>query len=387
MKHLIFIFTLFTLLSIPNLIIYSGYDAMKGMSNTLSVLTLGNLGFTSSNCFSVTKEIGSMTIFWNTGVFSNTIGSYGIMPSDSSNNTYWINGLGSSEYWQNRFNYSLFKTQYEEKWSNKNFWILTNIGDYFQGNKDEWNSNTSAFFINTECVQEEDQVNSKRYRAHYIVTICILMSLLFLVMLFYSNGHSQILAKEWDLKTLTAGDYTVCKRVNEEDYNNFTSNYSGNQSPAYAYMEHLKEQYEKEISKTSSIIEENDHIKIAWISFAFNNYEVIQLLEKRGSAISNRNIKSKEKIEKQLIDLSSKSFKEISRPIYMFITFETEEGYERAKKTKINGTYFKPAEEPTNIIWENYRITWPKKVIRGFITLSLLAVLLILTFLIFIILK
>ena len=80
---------------------------------------------------------------------------------------------------------------------------------------------------------------------------------------FYFNGYSQILAKEWDLKTLTAGDYTVCKRVNEEDYNNFTSNYSWNQSPAYAYMEHLKEQYEKEINKTSRIIEENDHINIA----------------------------------------------------------------------------------------------------------------------------
>ena len=279
MKHLIFIFTIFTLFSIPNLVIYSSYDAMKGMSNTFSVLTLGNFGFTSSNCFSVTKEIGNMTIFWNTGVFSNTIGSYGIMPSDSANKNYWINGLGSSEYWQNRFNIDMFHTQYA-KCVNNSFWLLTNIESYFMGVEDTCNSKTSAFFINVEWIQTEDQVNPKRYKAHYIVTICILMSLLFLVMLFYSNGHSQILAKEWDLKNLTAGDYTVWRRVNEEDYNHFTINYFGNQSPVYAYMEYLKEQYEKEISKTQMIIEDSESIKIANISFAFNNYKIISLLEK-----------------------------------------------------------------------------------------------------------
>ena len=110
-------------------------------------------------------------------------------------------------------------------------------------------------------------------------------------------------------------------------------------------------------------------------------------MRNRGSAISNRNIKTKEKIEKQLINLSKQSFEEITRPTYMFITFETEEGYERAKKTKIDGTFLQPAEEPTNIIWENYRFTWSKKFNRGLMAMLFLAVLLIIAFVIFIVLK
>ena len=132
MKHLILFFTIFSLLSIPNLIIYSGYDSMKGMSNTLFVLTLGNLVFTSSNWFYITKEIGNMIIFWNTGVFSNTIGSYGIMPSDSINKNYWINGFGSSKNCQERCNYCLFKTQYEENDQIKTFEFLQILETIFK---------------------------------------------------------------------------------------------------------------------------------------------------------------------------------------------------------------------------------------------------------------
>lgn len=47
--HLIIIFTIFSLLSIPIMLVYSGYDAMKGRPIAFASTTLGNLGFTSSN--------------------------------------------------------------------------------------------------------------------------------------------------------------------------------------------------------------------------------------------------------------------------------------------------------------------------------------------------
>ena len=73
MKHLIFIFAVLTLLLIPNIALYSHHNAMKGLSNFLSLVTLGNFGFSSASCFSVTKEIGTMTLFCNTGFFKNSI--------------------------------------------------------------------------------------------------------------------------------------------------------------------------------------------------------------------------------------------------------------------------------------------------------------------------
>jgi hypothetical protein len=48
-RYLIIVFGLFTLLSIPMIYMYSGYDAMRGTKKeSYTASTLGNMGFSSS---------------------------------------------------------------------------------------------------------------------------------------------------------------------------------------------------------------------------------------------------------------------------------------------------------------------------------------------------
>lgn len=79
-----------------------------------------------------------------------------------------------------------------------------------------------------------------------------------------------------------------------------------------------------------------------------------------------------------------------------FITFESEEGYNRAlavkeKDMKINWMNkrlsFDPAPEPTDIIWENREFTNHQRFIRLLISILVTMILLAISFTIIIVLK
>ena len=388
MIHLIIIFSIFSLMSIPIILIYSNYDAMKGSTVAFASTTLGNLGFSSSSWFSVTKKFGAMELSCNTGVLNSEVGSFGIMPSDSSDKNYWVNGKGDSIRWVNRLDINGFKQQFMHAWANQKNWTLTNLDSYFLGGIDGWNNDDSILFLNVKCIQQLDVINSKRLKIHYIVCICILISLFYLIMLYYSTKSSEISAKEWDLKTITAGDYTVWRRINQNEYDDFLKMHTMVGSPVYDYMVKLKEEYEIEISNQPMVNEEWDDIKIANISFGFNNHKIINLLEKRGTAITNKDFKKKQLYDDEIDQLVHTSRKELTYPKFIFVTFETQEGYERAKKWKVDKKYqFQIAGEPTNIIWENLHNTTFGQIIKTIIVVFILVILLIATFYLFIFIK
>ena len=115
-------------------------------------------------------------------------------------------------------------------------------------------------------------------------------------------------------------------------------------------------------------------VKIADISFAFNNAELIRLLSTRGSHIMYQRYDKMREVEKEISELKDREFKELSKPCDAFITFEEEDG-------GIIGQRFEPeltlsgrrlparaqfmgddlflveSTEPTNIIWENRHFT------------------------------
>lgn len=83
-------------------------------------------------------------------------------------------------------------------------------------------------------------------------------------------------------------------------------------------------------------------------------------------------------------------------PVSAFITFESEEGYNRAiaiKEQKIDinwlGTKleFDAAPEPTDIIWENREITENSRMLRLFVAILATLVLLAISFTVIIVLK
>ena len=111
-------------------------------------------------------------------------------------------------------------------------------------------------------------------------------------------------------------------------------------------------------------------IKVAKITMAFNNPEIINLLRARGTAIKAEQWDQQAEIEKQINDVKHEKLNMLTTPCSVFITFENEEGITPALKydelvesipelekyqtwlgdKKIE---IQPASEPSDIIWEN----------------------------------
>jgi hypothetical protein len=112
-----------------------------------------------------------------------------------------------------------------------------------------------------------------------------------------------------------------------------------------------------------------ERIKIALITFAFDNGEVINLLKARGSAIKFEKFDRMREINAQIEKVKTENLEKLERPVSAFLTFENEEGLNRCinyNQTVEDDPDFEDyrtlldepieileASEPTDIIWEN----------------------------------
>jgi hypothetical protein len=138
----------------------------------------------------------------------------------------------------------------------------------------------------------------------------------------------------------------------------------------------------------------DDPVKIACVTFAFNNAEIIQNLKWRGRYIKFEKWSKLEKLSSKMTNRlhnSQELLDKMQTPVACFMTLETEEGKCRAdiyNETVMMNDYaqyrtflgseidVKGASEPTDIIWENRHFTSFQRFLRTIVvSLVLLCVL------------
>jgi hypothetical protein len=138
-----------------------------------------------------------------------------------------------------------------------------------------------------------------------------------------------------------------------------------------------------------------DGIKIAQITFAFQNSKIINMLKKRGQLRKTEKWEQVEKMNAEIAEslrTDQDLLDKMQRPCSVFATFETEEGYNRALRYNelVENEYhayesllgckidIQEASEPTDIIWENRAFTdfqrRVKRVIVYFLVVVMLAI-------------
>ena len=82
-----------------------------------------------------------------------------------------------------------------------------------------------------------------------------------------------------------------------------------------------------------SMIQGPKRINIAQITFAFHNSEIINLLKKRGTFIGTEKWEDLKKINGTINEKikDEQILNELQTPCSIFVTFESEEGYQRGK--------------------------------------------------------
>ena len=144
-------------------------------------------------------------------------------------------------------------------------------------------------------------------------------------------------------------------------------------------------------------------VRIANITFAFKNSKLIRLLKKRGTAVAAGQFRNLPKIDEEINNLKEKDLQSLTKPVSAFITFETQDGFERACEFKgsfkCNGEiiadhefdgaplYFEDAPEPTNIIWEHRENSYSTQMRRTIIVSGVILLLLLGAFFAFFYLK
>ena len=76
--------------------------------------------------------------------------------------------------------------------------------------------------------------------------------------------------------------------------------------------------------------DEVESVEIAVTTLAFRNAEIINLLKERGAAIKNEKWDLQRELEGEINQLKNEKFKDLITPCSVFMTFETEEGVNRA---------------------------------------------------------
>jgi len=138
-------------------------------------------------------------------------------------------------------------------------------------------------------------------------------------------------------------------------------------------------------------------MKVAVVTCAFDNSKIINWLRERGDCIKDENWDKLDRINDTIrrnLKKDSQLLDKLQRPCSLFVTFESEEAYNRALLYNENimdpsmpeyhrfRTFLgeeielQPASEPTDIIWENRSFTERERNIKkGIVTLIIIGLL------------
>lgn len=259
------------------------------------------------------------------------------------------------------------------------------------------------------CQVTTDEMNARQVVGLYVASMAIFISLFVIVYVDYVRSYCKNNYIEWDVKTITAGDYSVEMDLPEEMYQNFEKEKFDVTLPKAKlaqFRDYLKAEMEDRLTRLPDLGYEEEppeQIKIAMISFAFDNAEVINLLKERGSYIKSQKYDKMREMDAKIDQYIRDHMKDCARPVSCFLTFENEEGLNRAKNynetvqkddqfadiRKFCGVELgiEEASEPTDIIWENRHFTPMDRFYRALIVVAGVLGLLFLSFIIIFVLS
>lgn len=191
------------------------------------------------------------------------------------------------------------------------------------------------------------------------IATCCFISYLFTISLRHLYQGDKMRQLEWDLATITAGDYTVELEIDSDDYRHWYNHeykkprgdFENDVSPALSLKNHLIEQIENALTQelqrspphanAQGALPVKAHgkrdrpamakVEIADIVFSFRNGALIEALRKRGRAIARNNFPLMREHDRRVNELFLE-FDSLTVPVSAFITFEEEDGRTLALK-------------------------------------------------------
>jgi len=155
-------------------------------------------------------------------------------------------------------------------------------------------------------VLTDAQISDRQVQGLLIGCIFISVALFVVVYIDFIRQVAKNNFVEWDVKTVTAGDYTCEFDISEEFYQRFLDMHGGSKPAGTTMIVHFRHWITREMEEKLTNMpslgfdEDVDRIKIANTTFAFDNAELINLLKQRGAAISSDKFDLMRELDKEI---------------------------------------------------------------------------------------
>ena len=268
---------------------------------------ISNFGFSTVECRNIPVSLGNIAITCQYGTVGK-IFEYGVNNPDSGSPIDAC--VNNDENSSCKPTNSRIKSLLDQSSGKERYTVNFSQSDLYTGNPSKMCGDpTNLLFVQYSCVQTKEQQAVKYEHLIRAVATTCLISLLFVLVLqkLYKGGKIQQL--EWDISTVTAGDYTVEFDIDKNHYSRWheTYNQSGGEcemgyAPALSLKRKMIEEIEaalrQEIQrrqaegltsldgrKTTEPKEMNENVSVADMVFSYNNSALIHALKARGSYI------------------------------------------------------------------------------------------------------
>jgi hypothetical protein len=193
----------------------------------------------------------------------------------------------------------------------------------------------SSFFLQIPCTIADDVLVDRQVQGLFIGCMGAFIALFYISFIDFLKSLFKSTAVEWDVKTITAGDYCVELQITKTMWDTFIAtiyNPEDHKPKLNQFRDYLSKEMSKRLTKLPDLGYEDEppeRINISLITFAFDNNELINILRARGNAIKFENFDEMRKINQKIDTLKRLNLQKYCRPVSAFLTFENEEGLNR----------------------------------------------------------
>jgi len=159
------------------------------------------------------------------------------------------------------------------------------------------------------CAFTDANLNSRQVSGLYIGCMSVFICLFFVVFVDYMSSVFKNAFVEWDVKTITAGDYSCEVNITKNMWDTFCNEHYNNLSgktKIVSFRDYFKSELEERLTRLPDLGYEDpppEKIIIAMISFAFDNAQLVNLLRQRGAQIKAEKYDKMREINKKIDDL------------------------------------------------------------------------------------
>lgn len=180
-------------------------------------------------------------------------------------------------------------------------------------------------------------------------TCACVACLVFLTIIYYLKKTATLDLVQWDVSTLTASDFTVEMTITESIWALFKENLSSHVDnlpvggaapnhtkkkglPVVTFEAFLEKHICEFLSKKPKVNKDEAQIRVAQVTFGFDNPKLLSELNSRGALITKGKLEKLPEQNEKIDTLIKEKKADMVRPVAAFITFETQEGKNRALK-------------------------------------------------------